>query len=243
MTARNLLEKPKYTNPRPVEDFSEDYIGHPVVACVWVKPKYTIEHVLTLQKMVQRWLILEHEFVCLTDHDEAYADLFNAGIKPVLVKPDVPGWWQKVKLFSGDLWTARDRVLYLDLDVVITGELNSFFQPAHHTVAIANFGVNYKHSKYNSSVMVFNGRGPTQKIFKEFCRTGPEKVIDALHGDQCWIWRVMVDTIATWPKGWVQSYKYDTRRNGLSPETRIVVYHGEPKPWTAGDPFSKEHYR
>lgn len=238
----SILDKPKYKDPVTAE-FGDDYDAYPVVACVWCKGpgNYRISHVLSLFDMVRRWLPVEHEFVCLTDHEDAFPRLFNLGIKPVIIKPDVPGWWQKAKMFEPSIWGKNRRVLFLDLDVVITGDLTKFFKAKHHTVAIANFGVNFQHSKYNSSVVLFTPAGPTKKIPQKFYEVGAQKVMDALHGDQCWFWRVMKDNVHTWPREWVQSYKYETRRTGLHPETSIVVYHGNPKPWECNDAVSKQY--
>lgn len=243
MQKRDLLQKPEYKPPVTVKSQSKPWDGRHIVACVWCKgpANYTIEHVLTLKRMVDRHLTRQYDFVCLTDHVDAYPQLFSAGIKPLVATSDVPGWWQKPKLFCEKLWRKNDHILYLDLDVVIVNNLDEMFDVEHHTVAIANFGVNFRHSKYNSSVVLWRGHGPVKQVFHKFYQLGAQKIIKALHGDQCWLWRVMEDTIETWPDAWVQSYKYETRRTGLAPDTKIVVYHGDPKPWDCNDPISKEY--
>lgn len=237
----DILAKPPYVPSLTVG--TDQRMGDPVVACVWCKgpANYELRHVLALRSMVERHLSIEFDFVCLTDHEDATEALRSEGICPVLVAPNVPGWWQKIKLFDPSMWGGTERILYLDLDVVIVGDLRKFFAAAHHTVAIANFGVNFQHSKYNSSVMLFDPTGPSQEILRKFREVGPENVMKALHGDQCWIWRVMRDNIQTWPASWVQSYKYETRHRGPAPDTSVVVYHGDPKPWDCNDRISKEY--
>jgi hypothetical protein len=52
-----------------------------------------------------------------------------------------------------------------------------------------------------------------------------------------------VDDVRTWPAHWCISYKYEARRNGkLDPDTRIVVFHGDPKPDVVNDGFVIENW-
>lgn len=247
MKPENLLEAPKYKPPVVDEHLRNGNLRgrHPIVACVWVRPKYQLQHVLTLKSMVDRNCGFGYEFVCLTDRVDAVDDLYAAGIRPMMTRDDLPGWWQKVKLFDRSNWAGNERVLFLDLDVVIVDEIDSFFKGGHHTNAIANFGINYRHSKYNSSVVAWNTDGPAARVWDAFKETGPDRVIKSLHGDQCWFWRVMVDNVLVWPIPWVQSYKYEVRqrRPRALGDPKIVVFHGDPKPWDVQDGIVKEHYR
>lgn len=241
------LAKPEYTGPI-VDEFSMNSQRR-VFVCVWVKPKYTIEHVLTLKAMVERNTTGEIDFYCLTDHDEAFADLFNAGITPLNAHDiGLPGWWMKVVLFDASAWRHlykrhQPRIVFADLDVVITGPIDILWYAHHHTTAIANFGVNFRHSKYNSSLLSWDAYGPARRVHDEFVLYGPDEIVRDLHGDQCWFWRVLVDDVRVWPEDLAISYKYEARRTGLQPGTRVVVFHGDPKPWEVNDPFVKEHYR
>ena len=242
---KDILDKPVYVNPivgSYTTPNQHDMMTRKV-ACVWVRgpANYTIEHVKTLHRMVLRNTTGEIEFVCFTDHLEAYATLMSLGIKVIIVDPDVSGWWQKPKLFNKGHWRKNDRVMYIDLDTVITGCLDPLFGINHHTAAIANFGVNFKHSKYNSSVVVWDAHGPARRVWDKFNRD-QERIIKALHGDQCWFWRVMLDDVHTFPPGDVISYKYEARKRGVR-NARVICFHGKPDPWECKDKFIQEHYR
>jgi hypothetical protein len=198
------------------------------VACVWVKPRYTVEHVLRLRRMVAQHLSLPHTFVCLTDAEgEDLERLQQAGIGVIEKRYNWPGWWQKIALFDPLSFTAGS-VFYLDLDVVVTASLDPFFCTPDPFVAIANFGPNFRHSKYNSSVMLWEPEAG-EKVFTEFMDAFPDRVMKKLHGDQCWLWRVMRDDVTVWPRDWVKSYKYEVR-NRKGPPAPVVVFHGDPKP-------------
>lgn len=232
----DITAKPEYT--KPVDCGFEYFGGRPKVACVWVGDKYGVEYVLRLYDAVAANLDMEYEFVCFTDHPpQDWFQPREGAINYEIQYDGFPHWWAKLEMFNYRNWEPQDRILYLDLDVVVTGDLRDFFMADHHFTMIANFGVNYQHAKYNSSVMVWNGQGPAAKVYDDFKNNDPDRIMKALHGDQCFIWRSRVDDIRTWPKGMCVSYKYDVRRTGLDNGTRIVVFHGDPKPDVVKDQF------
>lgn len=240
MSLARLLDPPQYRSP--VELRPSRFPRQPLtVLCVWVRPKYTMDHVRKLRAMVRRNLSVPHRFVCLTDASpEDRHSLSKEGIDTIPTPYNWPGWWQKIALFNPELFPNDCHLLYFDLDVVVTSTLDAFVCVADQAVAIANFGVNFRHSKYNSSVMFWQN-GALAPVYDRFWQLTPGRVMKALHGDQCWLWRVMQDNVAVWPSDWVRSYKYDVRRGGPVPP--IVVFHGDPKPTEVNDQFVKEHYR
>lgn len=83
------------------------------VACVRTGTKYSVEYVHRLRAMVARHLDRPHRFVVLTDRPD---ELPGYEIMPTVY----PAWWAKIELFRTD-WLGR--LLYFDLDTVITGDL------------------------------------------------------------------------------------------------------------------------
>ena len=239
------LTPPKYTEPVVADFDMQPSTMQPVVACVWwnATGKYPFEYVKRLKRAVDRNMTLDYQFYCFTDQAGDYWEMMQElGIIPLQCVPGIEGWWQKIYLFDRQLWSEDERILMLDLDCVITGSLDNFFFSTHHTTAIANFGVNYRHSKYNSSVVCWDSQGPAGKVYTDFERAGPRRVIKALHGDQCFFWRSMVDDVRVWPKDWCLSYKYDVRRGGLRHNTKAVIFHGKPDPHEVRDPFVKANW-
>lgn len=88
-----------------------------IVACVRTGTKYSSEYVYKLRDMVARHLRTPHRFICLTDDAAALS-----GIECVHITEDLPGWWGKMKLFSTQ-WRQDEKVIYLDLDMVVCGNL------------------------------------------------------------------------------------------------------------------------
>jgi len=217
------------------------YRDHPpgnrplVVTCVFYGTKYKVEYVHKLKSAVERNLSVPIRFVCLSDRE---IDGVETVPLPTLDKKR-EGWWQKVWLFYPGLFEDGDRVLYFDLDVVITGDLDYL---AHQwapepLIMIYNFGPNRGHCAHNSSVMLWSANDERlNPIFTQYANDS-DKIMNALHGDQCWIWRVLRDNVANWPRDLIDSYKYDCRGKKQNPLSRVVVFHGDPKPDQCREPW------
>lgn len=207
------------------------------VACVWVQGNvpYGVEYVTRLKAMVAKHLPVAHQFVCLTDRPwELPADVESIPIPSV---GTMFGWWAKIQLFSPSRFDGR--VLYLDLDTLIVGDLNwvaqfpsSFalipdagsFQPkTHHRVV----------KRFNSSVMVWDA-GVNTQLFTNWTPA----VAKRLWGDQ--------DLIGEqWPHAGMMPAEWFPRLSAIQagpvPADAIVVLAKKPKneeaarrwPWVA----------
>ncbi|NBY42387.1 MAG: glycosyltransferase, partial [Verrucomicrobia bacterium] len=97
--------------------------------------KYGPEYVNRLHSMVQRHLTIPHRFVCLTDNREGLHPGIETFPIPSLKLPaGAPErGWTKLVSFSPDLTDKggpelKGEVLFLDIDIVIVGNMNSFFE-------------------------------------------------------------------------------------------------------------------
>jgi hypothetical protein len=100
------------------------------IVCMKWGDKYPAEYVDKLYGMVARHITPPFRFVCMTDRPE--------GIRPeveCLPCPTVPvppphnnRGWRKVSLWNDSLQGMEGDWLYLDLDVVVTGTLDGFFE-------------------------------------------------------------------------------------------------------------------
>ena len=182
---------------------------------------YSAKHVHWLQKQVQK-----HApgvpFVCLSDVDVP-------GVDVIPLEHNWPGWWSKMELFRLDIGP----VLYLDLDMVITGSLDALMNYQHEFSSKHNSGKS--HTSMNSSVMLWTG--PRPDIYDPFVADPGywmKKCADkSCWGDQGFIERHVTrwDCIEDLFPGAIASYKIDLNRGNPKPETRIVSFHGKPKPW------------
>ena len=225
-----------------------------IVCCMNFGTKYHDDYVRRLRNAVAKNLKLKHEFFCLSDHIVDGVDTI-ALPERILPSSKFEGWWVKPWLFSRDAFQgveplrrsfpAGARVLYLDLDVVITGDLEILVKQwaADPLTMIFNFGPNRPHCAHNSSVMLWTAGDLRLFPIWELYEADADRIMKTLHGDQCWIWRVLRNDIANFPRDYISSYKYDCRPNKKpDPQARVVVFHGDPKPHQCREDWIRDHW-
>ena len=168
----------------------------------------------TLRRQVEHQLSLPHEFICITEGD-------------------LPGWWNKVRLFDG---RARERNLWLDLDVVLTGSIDGLVTPLDTGIRIAKNWAQSGFGGCQSSVMYWegdNGRIINDEFDPAIAHWPPISQPGILWGDQEWITQLRDEKrleVEYFNPVDVISYKYHVRGTGLPPHAKVVVFHGKPKP-------------
>jgi hypothetical protein len=192
------------------------------VVSVRVGDKYPIEYVTRLHDGIARHLAEEQAHYCLTDNPESLPE----GITPIHFNRALPGWWQKVYLFSRDMpWVWGDDVLYMDLDVCVTGRLEGL---PHGIIK------DWHWPTYNSSVMRWT-HGEHRDIWSRFTSDVIDRPTESLKGllpagqinggDQEWI--SQVSAWQTFPPEMFVSYRDAV---AWPPETaKAVIFHGLPK--------------
>lgn len=193
------------------------------VVSVRVGDKYGPEYVHTLHDMIVRHLGEEQAHWCVTDRP----DELPTGVTAIPHNPDLPGWWQKIALFSPDMpWAEGDEILYMDLDVAIVGRLEGL---QHGIIK------DWHWPTYNSSVMRWR-HGEHAAIWDRFTPdviTRPtESLVGYLPagqvngGDQEWI--SQVSAWNTFPTDMFVSYRDSV---GWPPDSaKAIIFHGAPKP-------------
>lgn len=132
----------------------------------------------------------------------------------------LPNWWAKLSLFQPGRFTGR--VLYLDLDVTVVGQLDDLANYPYPFCAIRDYQYPLQ---INSSIMAWDA-GFADSVYEHFT---PD-MMHRFHGDQNYIHGKVNAT--TFPKHWCPSYKAHILPTGKVPEdARVIVYHGSPRPW------------
>lgn len=229
-----------------------------IVLCVRFGNKYGIEYVEKLRNMVARNITVPYEFVCLTDDPTPIKDVRLIVQKSAGYQK---GWWHKVHMFDPHL-PLKGRILYMDLDVVVCGNLDKLVTVYKNDfLGIRDFNRKfYKGWKnLNSSVMSWI-HGSQTHIWSQFCDSKTTAM--RLHGDQDWIWKTSKDVIKFFPDPWIQSYKWEVRskqeleiyqgkrkfktvNNEISPDPEccIAVFHGDPNPADVNDKFVVDNWK
>ena len=240
--------KPPLVDPIPVT------LGTPpsklTVACVWYGTMYDRIYLERLRNMLQRHLHIPYELVCITARED-----LPEGIRaiPPTIPPELCdgtdvvgnsiGWWAKIDLFRPGLFGYDERILFFDLDLVFTDVIDKFAYAQDPFCILPNFEPMREFSAHNSSIMLWTPSEKTEKIYTEF---SPE-VVETLHGDQCWIWRVLGDdNIRNYPKDWAVSYTYMQKIvSSWQPteNTCVIVFHARPKPHEVNDKIIVENWK
>ena len=219
------------------------------IVCVKWGDKYGNDYVYKLKAACDRH-IPHTGFVCFTDKPVR-------GIACLPLPSNLPTWWAKIGLFKPGL--LRGNMLYLDLDVVLTGSLwkfiSAFYREPDKLWALDDFSYTLKDyckdgqpapvsdevlgwlggpgaSTLNSSVMLWRN-DVARAVWDDFT----PKVMDKYHGDQNWITRTLWPNFRLLPEGVALSYKY-----GQHKQAPVVIFHGDPKPADVRDSWVLENW-
>lgn len=179
-----------------------------------------VDYVTRLHAGVTRHLNEPHVFRLFTDELRWHWPLLQrTGIEITEIPKDPPGWWSKIRLFAPEAFRPGDRVLYLDLDTVIVGDLGPLAR-ASGLLHLGRWG--WTKNDYGSGVMAWR-HGEHAEVFERFTRHVPRR----LRGDQDWM-----TELGGWdalPDGICASYRYHCK-NGPPAGVSVVCFHGTPKP-------------
>jgi len=228
--------------PCCMRNFSES-ISHETtrktIVCMKWGYKYSAEYVNILYRMAKRHCRINHRFACLTDDARGLDDCIDVlplRTHPLPRRPDTEAW-RKLQLFDAANGLSGT-CLFLDLDVVITDAIDSFFECDGDFLIIKNWTHDDRRVG-NSSVMRFVA-GAHPNVFANFIRD-PDLVATTHRNEQIYLSHEIdaMTGLSWWPEPWCRSYKKhclaSALRKLLSTPTlpagcRILVFHGNPNP-------------
>lgn len=203
------------------------------VFCLWVGNKYPVEYVTKLHAGVSKNLTAEHKFICLTDKPNLHK---IEGVEFKQAPVAIPDSWCKLSLFIPRLMESYEGVnFYLDLDVVITSKLDGLIKNAK--MDKLNTIKDWWRDGINSSIMIWDPK-KFSKIYMKFKKSHME----TLKGDQDLINEVLDEgEIRHFGEVEIQSYKANNLKESFNKHTKVVVFHGKPKPHEV-DGWVKEYW-
>lgn len=237
------------------------------IVCMKWGDVYGPEYVNRLYSMVKRNITRPFRFICFTD----VAD----GIIPEIEVFDLPpfestysgpiGAYRKKTLCRSDLEPFKDneRFLYLDVDVVITNNIDDMFDYMPEEDFIICYNWTRGNGKIgNSSVTMFR-KGVLQYVVDDLQENFEKIKVKFKTASQEYLSSKIIEKYGKlnfWPEEWCKSFQYHSMpprilRRFKSPkkppaETKIFVFHGRVNPpdaikghWPGKYPFWKRWYK
>lgn len=210
-----------------------------IVTVLKTSTEYRPEHAQWLHSQLQGY-----DSVCMTDAVKI------EGVRTLPLRYNWPSWFSKLNLFNpDDPNIGKEDIFYIDIDTVITGDLQPFFNQKRFT-ALTDFYREGELKAPMASGVMFIPAAAKRKVWDVWKR-GPNAHMSvnrglSRHGDQGFIGSVLsADRWQNETPGKIVSYKRDiaapgmighhnkrSRGNGtVPPKAAIVCFHGNPRPW------------
>lgn len=211
----------------------------------WYRSKFTSEHVNTLFKMIARNTNVKFNPVCITDNPKG----LNKDIQYIPLWPNPcpkygnktrPNCYYRLKMFDPAMRSIiGKRFLWLDLDCVITGNIDHIL---NDQADFKIWRVDGEYMPCNGS-MVLHRSGSRPHFWEKFNPnnvhpvTGLQKMQGRPIGsDQAWISTQLDDAHDQFfmKKDGVYSYRCHIKKHGLTElpdNASIVMFHGQHDPW------------
>lgn len=216
-----------------------------VVLCMKWGTLFPADYVNVMFRAVSAHLAPGFRFVCLTDR----AERLVPGIETAAI-PDIgltseqiraPGVWRKLALFHPDVAALAPgaRALVIDLDMMILGPLEPFFE-AQDGIILLDTGHDWrKREPVQPSTGVFAFTlGEQQQILQKF-QSDPDRAMTTFRNEQDFV-AARAKSLSLWPTGAVVSFKrHFVRRfsrdlflppRAPAPGPAILAFHGDPRP-------------
>ena len=214
------------------------------VICMKWGTAYGPEYANTLYRMVRRHTARPLRFVCFTDDATALDSAIEVRPLPPITLPESHRWkaWRKIALTGPDLGDVTGDVLFIDLDVVITGNIDAFFDHAPQ----ATYCVIENWTQPDSGIgntSVFRLRvGAHREVF-DTLMADPDATVRQFPNSQTFQSRT-ISSHVFWPAPWCVSFKHSllprfplnyVRRAPLPRDAKVICFTGYPNPHHARD--------
>lgn len=201
--------------------------------------KFGAEYVNNLYNMVKKNLTIPFRFVCFTENAEGIIEEVDIRPLPELELAEGPErGWRKLSIFSEQLADLTGETLFLDLDIVITKNIDAFFEAEGDFLIVKDW--DFPNDIIgNSSVFRFTiGQHPY--VLENFIKNS-DAIKKRHRNEQAYLSYAIAEKgiLKYWDSSWCVSFK----RNCLRPfplnyfmmpkfpqEAKIIIFHGRPTP-------------
>lgn len=224
----------------------------PVIACLKWGKGYPTVYTNVLYRAAKAFTSVPFRFVCITDHAEGLDEGIEIiGLPYFALERDLwtRGMWPKLAVFKHDFFESGTPILYMDVDVVLNGDLAPVFDHIRsnsgmhttkdwHDTHERWFPKLFPHERITHGAVLGFTAGEQDHLYDLIKDRGPD-VIDEWGDDQPFIHHQAVDQ-QYFPEEWILSFKKSLawhlpvsllKEPSQPPEScKIVSFHGRPNP-------------
>ena len=215
------------------------------IICMKWGPDFPADYVNVLYGACADHMAGDFRFICLTDKAEGLHPQIEAmAIPDIGLTPAqwyTSGVWPKLALFAENLHGLQGRALFIDLDMMIMGPLDPFFEMDGAFIAL-DVGPNWRpkgggHPQETGTGVFAFDIGAQAQILEAFV-ADRDAALAQFQNEQDFV-GAHVQGQMFWPEDWVLSFKrHVARRLGrdlLMPpkpphDAPIIAFHGTPRP-------------
>ncbi len=214
------------------------------VVCMKWGTAYSADYVNRLYRGVMRHVNRPTRFVVFTDDEAGLAPGIEMRPLPHVALPQTGmrrGPWLKLGLWARELGGLSGDVLFLDLDVVITGGLDAFFDHEPGCLCLIRNWTQWNDGIGNSSVMRFRV-GSASHLVDAFEQNAVAMSYRYVN-EQTYLTKESGLPTRFWPAEWCVSFKHGLKPRWPMnlvqtappppPSCRIAVFTGHPRPHEA----------
>lgn len=181
------------------------------IVCINWGTKYGAPYINRLYQMVKANITPPFRFVCFTDNAEGVSpevDCFDLPEMPGFMPKNTIGQWPKSRLWAAELGDLDGPFLFIDLDVVVTGSLDAFFEyGTPDDVILARNAAKPMHKLGQTSIyrMPVGALAPLQSVFA----ADPQAVADEYRFEQHFVTKNAPGGVKFWPRSWVRHFRIE----------------------------------
>lgn len=228
------------------------------ILCMKWGDKYGANYVNRLYSMVSRNLTLPFRFICFTDDNSGLSsqvDSFpiidvGADLNDDTGRKRVQAW-KKLTTLADPLYDIDGTCLFLDLDIVITDNIDCFFEAEGEFFIIKE----WKSTENNGNSSVYRFEAGHLGAILDYFVEHRDSIVSNYANEQLYLTRKVEASgkLNFWPEDWCPSYRiHCLPKNrlkrwfvpGKKPEaSKIIVFHGAPDPEDAINGKGDRWYR
>lgn len=233
------------------------------IVCMKWGTLYGHEYVNRLYGMVRRNIKRPFSFYCITDNEDGIrGEVLTRKMPEFPLPPKAGGPWQKLLMFKEQLFDIEGKTMFLDLDVVIVGGLDRFFDYSDKFLVRHEFDKRKENDNFGNTSMYVFEIGAYPDIYNDYLNNQQEIHKQYWTAEQEYVTRTLYrqNNLEFLPNEWVLSFKEHClppwpqrlwQTPTLPEGASILAFHGRPLPEDAiagewpleGKPFWKSIYK